>query len=87
MTHERGGSGSAVGASPDHDTVRPTTGPTPDPFFAVEAENEDEPVDIAIPTIDIVAQRVKRSFDNYQCPIIVVVDITGIHQLRVRLPL
>ena len=59
MANQHGGSAPSVGSTLDFEKERPVTEPNPDPFFAVEAENEDEPIDMAIPTVDIVAQRVK----------------------------
>ena len=60
------------------------TNPDPDPFFASDEDIDDDFEDIVIPTVSIKAQRVNRAFDSHQCPIIVIVDTSGIHQLRVR---
>ena len=67
--------------------AEPTGIEQPDRFFSVDDLEEDVGdnfENIAIPTIGITSEKVKRSFDSYQCPIIVVVDTSGIHQLRVR---
>lgn len=65
-------------------SAQPSYTAMPDPFFTSEDDGGDDLADISIPTIGIKSQRVSRAFDAHQCPIIVVVDISGVHQLRVR---
>ena len=65
----------------------PKDSPEPDPFFTSDDADEDiadDVFNINVPTVGIESQKTKRSFDSYQCPIIVVVNTSGIHQLRVR---
>ena len=58
----------------------------PDSFFEDEddEDEDDERFDINVPGVSIKQKKVNRAYDHYNCPIVVVVDTSGIHELRVR---
>lgn len=55
-----------------------------DPFFAGESEDEDDWRSAETGGIPLKNRSLKRADDKYSCPILTVVDITGIHQIRTR---
>ena len=55
-----------------------------DPFFDNASEDEDEWLDPDTGGVPLKPKRIDQSYDEHKCPLLTVVDITGIHQLRTR---
>lgn len=57
---------------------------TVDPFFANESEDEDEWKSVETGGVPLKPTRGNRRLDSLQCPILTVVDLSGVHELRTR---
>ena len=55
-----------------------------DPFFDNASEDEDEWLDPDTGGVPLKPKHIDQSYDEHKCPLLTVVDITGIHQLRTR---
>ena len=55
-----------------------------DPFFANESEDEEDWKNFDTGGIPFKIKRDKKSYDDLQCPILTVVDTSGIHEIRTR---
>ena len=55
-----------------------------DPFFANDSEDEEDWKDLEKGGVPVRIKRDNRKYDELQCPILTVVDTTGIHEMRTR---
>lgn len=55
-----------------------------DPFFANESEEEEGWKDINRGGLPLKIKHDNRKYDKLHCPLLIVVDTTGIHEMRVR---
>ena len=62
---------------PDIDTSQ-------DPFFANDSEEENSSKNVEKAGVPLRVKRDNKKYDDLQCPILTVVDTTGIHELRIR---
>ena len=64
--------------------VIPHIDTTQDPFFANASDSEEEWKDLKTGGVPLRVKRKDRKYDALQCPILTVVDTTGIHEIRTR---
>ena len=57
---------------------------TGDPFFANESEEEDDWKSVETGGVPLKPMRGDKKLDSLQCPMLTVVDIGGVHELRTR---
>ena len=62
---------------PDIDTAQ-------DPFFANDSEDEEDWKSLDKGGVPVRIKRDNKKYDDLQCPILTVVDTTGVHELRTR---
>ena len=55
-----------------------------DPFFANGSEEEDEWKSIETGGVPVKTKKRSAKLDNLHCPMLTIVDITGVHELRTR---
>ena len=55
-----------------------------DPFFANESEDEEDWKNVETGGLPLKIKHDNRKYDKLHCPILTVVDTTGIHEMRVR---
>ena len=55
-----------------------------DPFFANESDNEEPWKNVSEGGLPLKIKRDNRKYDKLHCPLLTVVDTTGIHEMRVR---
>ncbi|KAK7678352.1 hypothetical protein QCA50_018701 [Cerrena zonata] len=56
-----------------------------DPFYQGSSEDEgEEPASVQNTSIALKSQHTDQSYDKFQCPLMTIVDMTGVHKLRVR---
>ena len=67
---------------PSHDAV--PIGIADDPFFANESDDEESWKNVAEGGLPLKVKHDNRKYDKLHCPILTVVDVTGIHEMRVR---
>ena len=65
-----------------HDPI--PTGMADDPFFANESDDEEAWKNVGEGGLPLKIKRDNRKYDKLHCPILTVVDTTGIHEMRVR---
>ena len=71
------------------DLIQPSHDPVPigiadDPFFANESDDEEPWKNIREGGLPLKIKHDNRRYDKLHCPILTVVDTTGIHEIRVR---
>ena len=62
----------------------PTIDTSEDPFFANDSEDEEDWKNLDKGGVPLRYKRDNRRYDDLQCPVLTVVDTTGIHELRTR---
>lgn len=55
-----------------------------DPFFANESDREEEWKDVKAGGLPLKVKRDNRKYDKFHCPLLTVVDTSGIHEMRLR---
>ena len=67
-----------------HTTIIPNTDTSQDPFFAKDSEEKNDWKNPDKGNVPLRVRRDNKKYDDLQCPILTVVDTTGIHELRTR---
>ena len=67
----------ATATAPDIDTSQ-------DPFFANDSEDEEDWKKLDNGGVPVHIKRDHKKYDELQCPILTVVDTTGVHEMRTR---
>lgn len=74
--------GKVQDAQPSPETVKVDL--ADDPFFANESEEEEEWKKVDRGGLPLKIKHSNRKYDRLHCPLLIVVDTTGIHEMRVR---
>ena len=65
-------------------TIVPNIDTSKDPFFANDSEEEEDWKNLDKGGVPLRVKRDNKKYDDLQCPVLTVVDTTGIHELRTR---